>query len=132
MIPHGVEIFVGLDPIDLRWSFDRLAGVVTERVGRERAQRRALRVLRQETRRDQSALLRWHRDVLVLQAAGPQHVPSARAERRATSVAIDERALDDLLDGIDIEAKRDDDTTKPHALKKRQTSKKGDRQIDRE
>ena len=26
MIPHGVEIFVGLDPIDLRWSFDRLAG----------------------------------------------------------------------------------------------------------
>ena len=35
MIPHGVEIFVGLDPIDLRWSFDRLAGVVTERIGRE-------------------------------------------------------------------------------------------------
>ncbi len=35
MIPRGVEIFVGLDPIDLRWSFDRLAGVVTERIGRE-------------------------------------------------------------------------------------------------
>ena len=35
MIPHGVEIFVGLDPIDLRWSFDRLAGIVTERIGRE-------------------------------------------------------------------------------------------------
>ena len=33
MIPHGVEIFVGLDPIDLRWSFDRLAGVVGERIG---------------------------------------------------------------------------------------------------
>lgn len=30
MIPHGVEVFVGLDPIDLRWSFDRLAGVVAE------------------------------------------------------------------------------------------------------
>jgi hypothetical protein len=25
MIPRGVEIFVGLEPIDLRWSFDRLA-----------------------------------------------------------------------------------------------------------
>ncbi len=25
MIPHGVEVFVGLDPIDLRWSFDRRA-----------------------------------------------------------------------------------------------------------
>jgi transposase len=35
MIPHGVEIFVGLDPIDLRWSFDRLAGIVAERIGRE-------------------------------------------------------------------------------------------------
>jgi hypothetical protein len=35
VIPHGVEIFVGLDPIDLRWSFDRLAGIVTERIGRE-------------------------------------------------------------------------------------------------
>jgi transposase len=29
VIPRGVEIFVGLDPIDLRWSFDRLAGIVT-------------------------------------------------------------------------------------------------------
>lgn len=35
MIPHGVEIFVGLEPIDLRWSFDRLAGIVSERIGRE-------------------------------------------------------------------------------------------------
>ena len=31
MIPHGVEVFVGLEPIDLRWGFDRLAGLVTER-----------------------------------------------------------------------------------------------------
>lgn len=35
MIPHGVEIFVGLDPIDLRWSFDRLAGIVAERIGQQ-------------------------------------------------------------------------------------------------
>ena len=35
MIPHGVEVFVGLDPIDLRWSFDRLAGAVAERIGLE-------------------------------------------------------------------------------------------------
>lgn len=33
MIPHGVEIFGGLDPFDLRWSFDRLAGVLGERTG---------------------------------------------------------------------------------------------------
>ena len=34
MIPHGMEVYVALDPIDLRWGFDRLAGVVTERLGR--------------------------------------------------------------------------------------------------
>ena len=33
MIPHGVEVFVGLDPIDLRWGFDRLCGIAEERVG---------------------------------------------------------------------------------------------------
>jgi len=27
MIPRGVEMFIGLEPIDLRWGFDRLAGV---------------------------------------------------------------------------------------------------------
>ena len=35
MIPHGVEVFVALDLIDLRWGFHRLSGVVTERLGRE-------------------------------------------------------------------------------------------------
>lgn len=34
MIPRGVEVFVGLDPIDLRWGFDRLVGVVHERMAR--------------------------------------------------------------------------------------------------
>jgi transposase len=40
-IPHGVEVFVGIEPIDLRWGFDRLAGVVTERLGLD-ARSRAL------------------------------------------------------------------------------------------
>ena len=35
MIPRGVERFIGLEPIDLRWGFDRHAGVVAERAGRE-------------------------------------------------------------------------------------------------
>jgi transposase len=35
MIPTGVEVFVGLEPIDLRWGFDRLCGIVAERMGRE-------------------------------------------------------------------------------------------------
>ena len=34
MIPAGVDIYVGLDPIDLRWGFERLTGIVLERLGR--------------------------------------------------------------------------------------------------
>ena len=32
MIPHGVEVYVGLEPIDLRWGFNRLSGIVAERL----------------------------------------------------------------------------------------------------
>ena len=105
MIPHGVEIFVGLEPIDLRWSFDRLAGVVTERIGRE-ARCGALFVFFGKRR---EAI-----KVLFCDATG-MCVFYKRLDRRTyrlpeatvgtTSVAIDERALDDLLDGIDVEAK---------------------------
>lgn len=31
MIPRGVEIFIGVDPIDLRWSFDRLSDIASGR-----------------------------------------------------------------------------------------------------
>src|SRR5690606_13197140 len=34
MIPSGVEVFIALAPIDLRWGFDRLAGLAQEQVGR--------------------------------------------------------------------------------------------------
>ena len=34
MIPHGVEVFVALSPVDMRWSFDRLAGAVEAQLGR--------------------------------------------------------------------------------------------------
>ena len=35
MIPHGVEVFVSLDPVNLAYSFDRLAGLVQEQMGRD-------------------------------------------------------------------------------------------------
>ena len=37
MIPHGVDVFVGLDPIDRRWGsrFTRLSRSSAERIGRE-------------------------------------------------------------------------------------------------
>ena len=35
MIPQGVQVFVALDPVDLRCSFDRLSGIAKEQFGYE-------------------------------------------------------------------------------------------------
>ena len=106
MIPHGVEVFVGLDPVDLRWSFDRLAGIVAERIGRE-ARSGALFVFFGK-RRDAMKILFFDGSGLCLfykrLDRSTFRIPEPLDEN-ATSVAIDERALDDLLDGIDLEAK---------------------------
>lgn len=105
MIPRGVEIFVGLDPIDLRWSFDRLAGLVSARIGRE-ARSGALFVFFGK-RRDAIKLLFFDGSGLCLfykrLDKGTFRLPEIADD--ATSIMVDERALDDLLDGIDVEAK---------------------------
>lgn len=104
MIPHGVEIFVGLEPIDLRWGFDRLAGLVEERIQRKARsgalfvffgkRRSALKVLFF----DGSGLCLFYKRL----DKGVFRIPEGLAPD-ATSVVIEERALDDLLDGIDLE-----------------------------
>lgn len=42
MIPQGVEIFVALEPVDMRLGFERLGGIVREKMHREPRTRRAL------------------------------------------------------------------------------------------
>ncbi len=103
MIPHGVEIFIGLEPIDLRWSFDRLAGIVAERIGRE-ARGGALFVFfgkRKEALKilffDGSGMCQFYKRL----DRGVFRLPEP-LEPGATSVVVDERVLDDLLDGIDV------------------------------
>jgi transposase len=106
MIPHGVDIFVGVDPIDLRWSFDRLAGIVTDRIGR--APRCGALFVFFGKRRDALKVLFFDGGGMCLfykrLDQGTFRLPEI--EPGATSVAIDERALDDLLDGIDVERTR--------------------------
>lgn len=104
MIPRGVEIFVGTEPIDLRWSFDRLSGIATERIRRETRsgalfvffgkRREAIKVLFF----DGTGLCLFYKRL----DKGTYRVPDAA--RDATSIEIDERTLDDLLDGIDVES----------------------------
>lgn len=104
MIPHGVEVFVGLVPVDLRWGFDRLAGLVEAQMARNARsgalfvffgkRRTAMKVLFFEG----SGLCQFYKrlDRGLLRLPVP---PDADA----TSMVLEERALDELLDGIDIE-----------------------------
>lgn len=106
MIPSGVEIFVALTPIDLRWGFDRLAGFVEEQVGRPARsgalfvffgrRKSALKILFF----DGSGMCQFYKRLdshsfRVPTAAGPD----------ATSIELNERELDDLLDAIAVEVK---------------------------
>jgi transposase len=104
MIPHGVEVFVGLDLIDLRWGFNRLTGLVSERIGRD-ARGGALFVFFGK-RRDAIKVLFFDGTGVCLfykrLDKGTFRIPAAPAEG-ATSVMIEDRELDDLLDGIDLE-----------------------------
>jgi transposase len=108
MIPHGVEVYVGLDPIDLRWSFDRLAGAVQERMGRD-ARGGALFVFFGR-RRDAIKVLFFDGTGMCVffkrLDRGTFRIPEA-PHASATSVMVEERVLDALLDGVDIvEARR--------------------------
>jgi transposase len=105
MIPHGVEIFVAVAPIDMRWSFDRLACLVEGQLGRG-ARSRALFMFFGK-RRDALKLLFFDGTGLCIfykrLDRGTFKAPEPCADG-AASVEIDEGALEDLLDGIALEA----------------------------
>jgi transposase len=104
MIPHGVEIFVGLDPVDLRWGFERLTGVVSERLGR-RARSGALYVFFGRRKQAMKVFFYDGSGMCVFYKRldkGYFRIPPS-FEEGAPSVEIDERTLEDLLQGIDIE-----------------------------
>lgn len=108
MIPHGVEVFVGLEPIDLRWGFDRLSGIVAERLTQD-VRGGALFVFFGK-RRDALKVLFFDGTGLCLfykrLDQGAFRLPLA--PEGTTSLVIEERVLDDLLDGVDL-----DPTAKP-------------------
>lgn len=107
MIPSGVEIFVALTPIDLRWGFDRLAGLVEEQIRRP-ARSGALFVFFGKRKSalkilffDGGGLCQFYKRL----DEGTFRVPQA-SRSDATSIEVSERELDDLLDGIDVDRVR--------------------------
>ena len=103
MIPRGVEIYVALDPIDLRWGFDRLCGAVAERLGRQ-ARSGALFVFFGRRRTAAKILFTDRTGVCVFYKrldAGTFKIPEPAIEGDVARL-IDERAFDDLIDGLDL------------------------------
>jgi transposase len=104
VIPKGVQIYVGLAPIDLRWGFDRLAGAVAEKIGRDARggalfvfygrQRHAIKVLFH----DGTGMCLFYKrlDRGLFRLPKPIDGDDARME-------INERELEELLDGIDLD-----------------------------
>ncbi len=106
MIPSGVEIFVALEPIDLRYSFDRLSGIAKEQIGYD-ARSGALFVFYSRRRDalkvlffDGSGMCQFYKRL----DRGVFRVPEARVEG-ARHVEVDDTTLEALLDGIDVDAK---------------------------
>lgn len=107
MIPAGVEIFVAVQPIDLRCGFNRLSGMAREELGYEPRcgalfvffgkRRHAVKVLFF----DGTGMCLFYKRL----DKGTFRVPDAPNDG-ATHIEIDEGTLDALLDGIDVEEAR--------------------------
>lgn len=104
MIPSGVEIYLALEPVDLRWSFDRLAGIAKEHVGYD-ARCGALFAFFGR-RRDAMKILFFDGTGMVIfykrLDRGRFQLPEA-SHADARHVEMDDATLDALLDGIDVE-----------------------------
>ena len=103
MIPTGVQVFVALEPIDMRWSFDRLAGAALERIGYD-ARSGALFIYFGK-RRDAVKVLFFDGSGMCVfykrLDSGVFRLPEALAPD-ARHVELDEGLLDALLDGVDL------------------------------
>jgi len=100
MIPRGVEVFVGVEPIDLRWRFDRLSGAAEECMSRSARTVRSSCSSASDAIKivffDGSGTCQFYKRL----DKGTFRMPEVGAN--ATHPEIEERALDDLLDGIDL------------------------------
>lgn len=104
MIPRGVDIYLGLEPIDLRWGFDRLCGVVSDRIGRRPRsgavfaffgrRRQAMKILYF----DGTGLCVFYKRL----DKGTFKFPLS-ADGKSGTVALTERELDDLFAGLDLD-----------------------------
>lgn len=104
MIPQGVQVFVALEPVDLRCSFERLSGIALEQVGYD-ARGGALFVF-YGRRRDALKVLFFDGSGMCIfykrLDRGTFRLPACEAGD-ARHVEVDDATLEALLDGVQIE-----------------------------
>lgn len=103
MIPVGVQVFVALEPVDMRYGFERLAGLVRERIGYE--PRCGALFVFVGKRRESAKILFCDGTGMCLfykrLDRGRFVLPDAPAEG-ASHVEVDDATFEALLDGVDF------------------------------
>ena len=103
MIPAGVQIFIALEPVDMRLGFERLAGLVRERIGYE--PRSGALFLFVGRRRETLKILFFDGSGMCVFSKrldrGSFALPEAVGDG-VTHVEVDDAALEALLDGVEI------------------------------
>jgi transposase len=106
MIPTGVQIFLALEPIDLRWSFDRLSGVVHETIGYD--VRSGALFIFYGRRKDALKILFFDGSGLAIFYKRFDHgvvrIPTDLPPG-TMRVELDDASLEALIDGIELEGK---------------------------
>jgi transposase len=104
MIPSGVEIYIALEPVDMRLSFDRLSGLAKEQVGYD-ARSGALFIFFGR-RRDSLKILFFDGSGMAIfykrLDRGKFQIPEAPSQT-SRHVEIDDATLEALLDGVDVD-----------------------------
>lgn len=102
MIPGGLQIFLSVQPIDMRRSIDGLTLAVTERLAKDAMTERGLYVFA-NAQRDRVKVLwrtRTSRCLLYARLDGHRAVLPSPIPPGATNMVIDARTLSALLDGV--------------------------------
>ena len=104
MIPSGVQVFVALEPVDMRYGFERLAGRVREHIGYD-ARGGALFVFVGKRGASIKILFFDGTGTCIFHKRldrGTFVLPTPPTDG-ATHVEVDDATLETLLDGIAIE-----------------------------
>lgn len=104
MVPQGMEIYLAVEPVDMRFGFERLGGIVRERMRRE-PRSRALFVFFGRRRRtvkvlswDGTGVVLWHKRLDRGQFEAPVVI-----EEGCTSIALSDAEFEAFFAGLSIQ-----------------------------